>query len=299
MIYNQIFDMVNIGIVVLDKDMKIHRWNRWMETHSTLKASETVGATIFEYFPDLESPWFERSCKSVLTFGNFSFFSQKIHKYLFPFKAVNILDAKFEHMQQSCTLGPIRNNENEIEFIYITVQDVTEITAYQQKLHDMNIKDGLTGAFNRRHFEEKLTDELDRHQRYKRKLSLIMLDIDFFKKVNDNYGHQAGDYLLIKLTSLIVDRIRSTDIFARYGGEEFCCILPETNIESAYKVAEDIRKIIEDYPFKFEDQEISITVSQGLSSLVDGIDSPEHLIKKADIALYKAKETGRNKVEAT
>jgi len=132
MIYSQIFDMVNIGIIVLDKDLTIHKWNRWMETHSDLKAEKTVGSSVFKIFPDLKTPWFERSCKSVMTFGNFSFFSQSTHKFLFPFKAVNILDANFEFMQQSCTLGPIRNEKNGIDYIYITVQDVTDIASYQQ-----------------------------------------------------------------------------------------------------------------------------------------------------------------------
>ena len=233
MIFAQIFEMINTGIVILDKDLKVYKWNQWMEIHSKIPTDQIIGSSLFTFFPNLNTSWFLRSFKSVFSFGNFLFFSQKLHRYCFPFNAVNILGLNFEYMQQSCTMGPIRDENNQIKYIFITVQDVTEIAAYEAKLVEMNIKDGLTEIYNRRYLEVRLKDEIKRAKRYSRPISLVMIDIDFFKKVNDAYGHQCGDYVLKAFSTLISSIIRKTDIFARYGGEEFCCVLPETCLSMA------------------------------------------------------------------
>lgn len=296
MIFSQIFDMVNTGLVILDNDLRVFKWNRWMELHSGIVPDSIVGSSIFDFFPNLKTPTFERNCKSVLTFGNFSFFSQKLHKYCFPFKSEMIFSSDFEYMQQSCTMGPLRDENNVIKYLFISVQDVTEIAAFENKLLDMSIKDGLTEVFNRRFFDGRLKEEFERHKRYIRPLSLVILDIDFFKKVNDKYGHQCGDFILKSLSSIIAASIRNMDILARYGGEEFCCLLLETNLSSALGVAERFRKTISEYKFNFNNHSIRVTISLGISELKEGTDSPDVLLKEADDALYKAKKTGRNKV---
>lgn len=289
--------MIDAGIVILDRDLNVFKWNRWMSTHSKIPAEEIVGKSIFSYYPELNTAWFLRNCKSVFTFGNFAFISQKLHKYCFPFKSYyNTLGYRFDFMQQSCTVGPLRDENNEIQYIYITIQDVTEIVAYEQKLIEMNIKDGLTGVYNRRFFEPRLAEEFQRHRRYFRSLSLIMLDIDHFKNINDTYGHQAGDSILKNLSRFVEDRIRNVDIFARYGGEEFCILLPETSLDSANVLAENIRRQLEMEVFHFKEIDIQITVSQGVATLTKLIESAEQLLKMADDALYEAKKTGRNKV---
>ncbi len=296
MIFAQIFDMLDVGIVILDEDLKVFKWNRWMATHSKISPEEIIGKSLFSFYPNLNIPSFKRNCKSVFTFGNFAFFSQKLHKYCYPFKAFNILGSNFEHMQQSCTIGPLRDENNQIKYMYMTVQDVTEVAAYEYKLIEMNTKDALTGAYNRRFFESKLNEEFERHKRYCRPLCMIMLDIDHFKEINDNYGHQAGDYILKSLVSLVAERMRRVDIFARYGGEEFCFILPETKLTSGIVLAEFLRKEIEEKQFQFKDEIMNITVSQGISELTDEIKTSETFLKAADDALYEAKRTGRNKV---
>ncbi len=296
MIFAQIFDMVNVGIVILDKELKVYKWNRWMEIHSKISAQEIIGASVFDFFPNLKNPRFLRNVKSVLTFGNFAFFSQKLHKYIFPFKANNSLGTDFKHMRQSCTMGPLRDENNRIQYVYIMVQDVTDVAAYEQKLIEMSIKDGLTGVYNRGFLENRLAEDFERHKRYMRPLSIIMQDIDFFKRINDTYSHPCGDYVLKNFASLIVSTIRKVDIFARYGGEEFCCVLPETGIESAKKLAEHLRKKIENEIFRFNETEIKITISQGVAELKKETVSGEELLRRADDALYEAKETGRNKV---
>jgi len=181
MIFAQIFDMINVGIVVLDKELMVIKWNRWMETHSEIKAEQIIGHSLFEFYPQLKTKWFNRSCKSVLKFGNFSFFSQKLHKYVFPFKSVYTVSTGFSTMQQSVTMGPLRDKDNQIKYLYIMIQDVTEIAAYEQKLLEMNIRDPLTGAFNRRFMFCRLKEEIERYRRYGRPFSVIIQDIDFFK----------------------------------------------------------------------------------------------------------------------
>ncbi|MBW1899060.1 MAG: diguanylate cyclase [Deltaproteobacteria bacterium] len=297
MIFSQIFDMLDVGIVILDRDLNVFKWNRWMTTHSKIHPEDVIGKPLFDFFPDLNTPWFLRNCKSVFAFGNFAFFSQKLHKYCFPFKAYNTLGSNFEYMQQSCTVGPLRDENNKVNYIYITVQDVTDIAAYEKKLITTNTKDGLTGIFNRRYFETKLTEEFDRHVRYDRPLSLIMIDIDHFKKINDSHGHQAGDFILKKLATLIDERIRTIDIVSRYGGEEFCCLLPETTIDSAMALAEFLRIGVETEIFQFKDKRLRITMSQGVSEINSDVDSAEALLKLADDALYESKRMGRNRIE--
>lgn len=156
--------------------------------------------------------------------------------------------------------------------------------------------DGLTGLFNHRTAQEKLTEQLRVAERYQRKLSLIMLDVDHFKAINDNYGHQAGDAVLKSVAKLIRTACRDVDIPARYGGEEFLLILPEVNQEGAAVLAERIRTRMEDERIRYEDVEISVTSSFGIASFPDDSKSQDQLIELADRALYMSKRMGRNQV---
>ena len=158
-------------------------------------------------------------------------------------------------------------------------------------------RDGLTGLFNRAYFEEKLRQELKRHQRNGQKLSLLMLDIDYFKKINDTYGHLAGDFVLKQVAKLLQKNVRESDVVARYGGEEFVLLLPETDENSAWLLAERIRTKIEETYFGFQDKQINVTVSIGVTTLKPSPFTPiEKVIKEADQALYLAKKSGRNMV---
>jgi diguanylate cyclase (GGDEF)-like protein len=295
---SQIFDSVNLGLVILDTDLKVRYWNRWMESHSGIQAERLIGSPLFDFFPSLNTPKFHRSSKSVLTFGNFAFFSQKLHHFLFPFKTDSSFDSQFEHMQQSCSMGPLRDDANAITGLYLTVQDVTELAAYEHRLMEMNMRDGLTGVYNRRFLEKRLEEECARHARYSRVFSVIMFDIDFFKKVNDTYGHLCGDLILKGISGKIASLIRKTDFLARYGGEEFCCLLPETGLAAAALLAERFRKIIAEMKHEYQGTEITVTISLGVAEMVPELSSPDALLKKADESLYEAKRTGRNRVVA-
>jgi len=154
--------------------------------------------------------------------------------------------------------------------------------------------DGLTGLFNHRTFQEKLSEELKRLNRFSAPLSLILTDIDFFKKVNDTHGHPVGDLVLRGVSRLIRETIRDIDIPARYGGEEFAAILPGTDSEGALKIAERIRKAVMNTPFSSDSTTFKVTLSIGIATSPPDAKTKEELIEKTDQALYHAKHHGRN-----
>jgi diguanylate cyclase (GGDEF)-like protein len=162
------------------------------------------------------------------------------------------------------------------------------------------ITDGLTGLYNRRFFNDELERELQRSYRHCLKMSLILIDVDYFKKYNDSNGHQAGDDVLKKVASLFRQHTRICDMECRYGGEEFALILPETNKSQALNIAEKLRKTIEEtYFFNQENQPHgNLTISAGVATFPDDSMNVKQLIEKADSGLYKAKEYGRNCVMA-
>ena len=172
----------------------------------------------------------------------------------------------------------------------IVLSDITMQENYQQQLLDLSIRDPLTGIYNRHFYNQKIEEEIQRFQRYHNEFSLIMFDIDHFKNVNDLYGHDMGDKVLIEYTRLISSTLRKTDIFCRIGGEEFVVILPHTSIDEAKTLAEKLRVQIEEHKMI-----LPITMSFGVVVFKE-IDNEHSILKRADKALYLAKERGRNRV---
>ena len=171
-------------------------------------------------------------------------------------------------------------------------QQQRELLKANGKLESLATHDGLTEAKNRRAFNEKIAEEWSRARRYGTPLSLVMFDVDKFKSYNDTYGHQAGDNVLKILARTVMGLVRTTDFFARYGGEEFALILPNTDAEGAYVLAERLRERVEKAAWK----ERPVTASFGVASLEEGLVCGEDLVERADAALYQSKERGRNRV---
>ena len=168
--------------------------------------------------------------------------------------------------------------------------------AYHEEIYRLTTIDGLTQIFNKRYFLETLEREIARSQCYRRALSLVMFDIDHFKKINDSFGHLAGDYVLKHLASTVKTKIRREDLFARYGGEEFAIVLPEIDGANSRPFAEKIRQIVEKDDFRFKNARIQVTISMGVGSIDDELTDAATLIKRADDRLYEAKSAGRNRV---
>ena len=168
--------------------------------------------------------------------------------------------------------------------------------AYHEEIYRLTTVDGLTQVYNKRYFMENLEREISRCQRYGRELSLIIFDIDHFKRVNDTYGHLAGDHVLKGLAEAVQENIRREDFLARYGGEEFAIILPEIDHACAVVMGEKVRSIVEEQKFSFEKVIIPVTVSVGVCSHNETINEALDFIREADKNLYEAKKAGRNKV---
>lgn len=175
-----------------------------------------------------------------------------------------------------------------------------ELRRSNERLQELSSTDPLTQLHNRRHFMTVLAAEFERADRYDLPLSFAMLDIDHFKRVNDSFGHQAGDDVLRALGLLLKRELRTTDIPGRYGGEEFCAILPQTGLEGAREFADRFRVTVESTSFQAQGHELRMTISVGVSACPGArVGSGEDLIRLADEALYRAKGDGRNCVRAS
>ncbi len=296
--YRQILDAINQGIVILSSDYKVIEWNRWMEIHSSIKRENIVDTSIFNHYPNLSYPGFTRSCKAVINFGNYVFFSQKLHSFLFPFPALGAYSVSQEMMQQSCTMAPLRDDDGSIHKVIITVQDVTESVYLENELKSLSHQDSLTGLYNRRFLDERLEEEFSRCIRGNHELSMIMIDIDNFKKLNDEYGHQFGDLVLKEIAGICSAITRNCDVFARFGGEEFCAILPESGTEGAAVFAERLRTAVEKMEVRNSSNKVvkNITIILGVASIDENIKSSDVLLKHADSAMYESKKNGKNMV---
>lgn len=168
--------------------------------------------------------------------------------------------------------------------------------AYHEEIYRLTIEDGLTQIPNKRALVDFLDREFTRARRHNRPLTVIMMDIDHFKRINDEFGHLMGDYVLRELAKLAKARVRHEEMFARYGGEEFCCVMPETPLEGGVTFGEDFRKLVEGHHFEFEGNQVQVTVSVGVAEVDDSMTRAEAVVLAADENLYRAKRGGRNRV---
>lgn len=176
------------------------------------------------------------------------------------------------------------------------LQDQDPEHAYHEAIYQLAIRDGLTEIFNKRKFDDELEREFARARRHGRPLSLVIFDVDHFKKVNDNYGHLCGDAVLQQLCRRVASDLRTDQLFARVGGEEFAILNPETALDGASAMAERLRQAIARKPFVFDGLNLPVTCSFGVAELSDAMMDPEALFEVTDQALYRSKEEGRNRV---
>ena len=199
-------------------------------------------------------------------------------------------------------IGLLWGNRNRL---CITVKDVTDVCIYQRMLEQSKTEverlsrtDALTGLYNRGHWQERFHEEFARASRYASPCSLVMFDLDHFKRINDTHGHLAGDQVLHAVAELLNQTLRVSDIAGRYGGEEFAVVLPETALAQALSVAERFRESLAAATLVGPDGPLAVSASLGVAQYKSGMDGPESLLRLADEALYLAKRRGRNRVQA-
>lgn len=292
---------IDVGLVVLDSEFNVQLWNAFMQNHSAKSPSEVLGKNIFENFSELPEAWFRRKVQSVFELQNQAFTTWEQRPYLFRFKNYRPITSIADYMYQNSTIIPLKDTRGNVEHICLIIYDVTEVAVNRiqiqtanEKLHELSRTDGLTGLLNRKTWEAELQSEYSRFKRHNHKTSLLMFDIDHFKKVNDGYGHPAGDEVIRQTARILKENLRNIDIAGRYGGEEFAVLLVDTDANGAMVVAERVRIAMETATVRYEELEIKYTISLGISEINGDIKDKTHWIDCADKGLYQAKNNGRN-----
>lgn len=294
---------LDVGLVVLDRNYNIKLWNSFMQNHSALGAEEAVNQNMFSLFSEIDEEWFKRKAQTVYVLKNSAFTTWEQRPYLFRFDNYRPITGSAEFMYQNTTLVPIQGLTGEIDSICIILYDVTEQAMGRKQMQTLNKKlevmskvDGLTGLLNRHSWEDLQQKAYERFARYNEGSTLIIFDIDHFKKVNDSYGHLTGDEVIRQTAEVVNKAIRKVDIAGRYGGEEYVILLPHTPLDSAKILAERIRKKIEALTINYDGHSFNYTVSLGVADVASGFEDAKAWLDGADQSLYYAKENGRNQV---
>ncbi len=266
--YKNIIDSLAEGLIVLGEDDYIREANA--SALGMLGGEEAIGRHVSEAVPSLY-PVLRR-----VIYGEETVYSERVRMVVSGEERYFLINARHRG-----------------GFIVVTLDDITRMVEYERQLEEMSQKDYLTGIYNRRFVEDFLSAEIKRADRYGRPLSVILFDIDDFKKVNDTFGHDVGDEVLKGVVKRTLSCLRSTDVMGRWGGEEFLIVLPETDLEGATVLAERIRKAVEDREFEKAGR---VTVSLGVADYKKG-ESVFDLVRRVDRALYRAKERGKNRTE--
>ena len=203
-----------------------------------------------------------------------------------------------QRRQEQARVRNIKSQLDSMKSVFNSMQEkVYGLEDENQELAKKIRIDPLTGCANRLALDERFADEMARYKRYGRVFSLALVDVDFFKKVNDTFGHQVGDNCLREIARKLGTGLRRSDFLSRFGGEEFVIILPETDLYQAVKVAEKQRSLIEKTNFQVKGHKVPVTVSMGVTEIQSGDDGLSSALRRADTAMYRAKQAGRNKVE--
>lgn len=292
---------LEVGLVVVDRAGCIKLWNGFMENHSGVPARDLTDKQLLKQFPELPASWLHRKLESVFLLRNAAYVSWEQRPYLFHFKSNRPITGIAQFMYQNITLIPLTSPTGEVDHVGILIYDVTDTATGQialekanKKLQTLSREDRLTGLYNRGYWEECLNHEFERFNRSELISTLVLFDIDHFKKVNDTYGHQAGDEVIREVSKALQLQVRKTDIAGRYGGEEFGVILTGTKGESAMIFADRLRANIEALIVSYGEHQIQFTISLGVSEINYQIDSATEWLEQADQALYKSKQSGRN-----
>ena len=275
------------GIYLVDQQGRIQSWNRGAANITGYAEGDVIGKPYDMVFA--ESGVREAQPIKTLTYARTNGHCREDQ---------NRRKRSGEEFIAHITLDAVRMVSGQIAAYVEVFHDITEQKRREERLYQRATRDPLTGLFNRGHFTEMATIEIDRARRFAEPLSLAMLDIDHFKKINDTYGHEAGDKAIICLATACARFIRKIDFIGRIGGEEFAILLPRANKEPAVQVMQRLRIMLAEQRVPVLDKNINFTVSMGIATLRPTTKDLAELLRNADAALYKAKREGRNRVEA-
>jgi diguanylate cyclase (GGDEF)-like protein len=291
-----ILDTIENGILIVNKDLGVLFWNKWLAFHTGISKEEAQNHPLTELFPDTNFNQLKRKVKIASTLNSSTFTSSSVDKYVIPILLNKITKSIFTHMRQDVVITPLKEDQISI-IIYDTSPLLEAKTIIDEQLHLMEKQattDTLTQCYNRKMFNDLLSVEVKKAERHGKPLSLVILDIDNFKSVNDTHGHLVGDEVLKEMAAITRSAIRESDIFARWGGEEFSILLPETALEGGAILAEKVRSCIKSNRFN---KVGNLSCSFGVAELIP--DEPKDtLISNADWALYHSKNNGKNQVAA-
>ena len=297
-----VLQSIDVGLVILDRNYKIQLWNGFMENHSGLCPDDVHDKPLFESFSDIPETWFRQKAEPVFELKTRTFTIWEQRPYLFKFKNYRPITGRASTMYQNSTIIPLESVNGDVNHICLIIYDVTDVAVNQEDLSNANghlaylsQTDKLTELLNREHWEKEFHREHKRCLRTSTACSLVLFDIDNFKSINDQYGHQAGDQVIRTLASIVRQTARETDVCARYGGEEFSILLVDTDASAATHFTERLRKKVAGIVVNTDEKEISFTISAGIAEYSKNFPKPQQWIEAVEKALAHAKNNGRNK----
>ena len=297
------FQTVDVGLVVLSADYRIQVWNGFMENHSGLTPRQVRDRYLFDLFSEIDEDWLRRKCDPVILLKNRAFTIWEQRPYIFKFRNYRPITGSAEYMYQNSTIFPLTDTMGRVTHLCLIIYDVTDVAVSRTELESMNGQlrtlsktDFLTSLNNRGFWEEALINEYKRIKRSGHHSTLLMCDIDHFKRVNDTFGHAAGDAVIQHVAAAVKKNLRSTDVAGRYGGEEFAVLLLDTTVEQAMFFAERLRKNVEAMAVEYNQQILRVTVSIGVAEYREDMGEYRDWLEAADKALYQSKAAGRNRI---
>lgn len=298
----QLIDNIDAGVVLLDRNYTVQAWNTFMQAYSGISAEQIMGKNLFDVVPGLPDDWLKKKIASTFKLRTRTFSCWEDRPYIFDFKNFSPVTGGSVEMYQNMTLTPLKSLTGEYSYVCMTIYDVSDTAKSKKQLSETNaqlthlsITDGLTQLYNRGHWERCLEEEFERCRQRQTPSTLVMFDIDHFKKVNDTFGHVAGDAVIKNISVMLRKAKRQNDLAGRYGGEEFAVILPETTSELTSYFAERLRARVDESSVKIDLREIGVTISLGICEWAPWMKHYNQWLACADEALYRSKQGGRNR----
>ncbi|PJC87978.1 diguanylate cyclase [Vibrio sp. HA2012] len=297
----QVMGTIDVGLVVVDRKYNVCLWNSFMQNYSGIGSESIMDKNLFEVCPSLPEDWLKAKLQTCAKLNTRGFSNWEDRPCVFEFKNYSPVSHGLTTMYQNMVITPLKSLTGEVSHLCIMLQDVSDIAKSKIHLRESNHQlslisrmDGLTGLFNRAHWEKCLREEFDNLSVSCQSSSLVIFDIDYFKRVNDTYGHGVGDEVIRRTSAMLKKTARHSDFCGRYGGEEFTILLPDTTADQALYFAERLRKRIETTVVETEECRVQYTISLGVSEFTPSFSTYHEWLESADKALYQSKTSGRN-----